>query len=482
MSLKAIHESKRNSLESVPSNPEPVILPEHLLERLAEAQKALEREQKQRTQAEQRAKSEAEKNKTLQRLLTELSETSDSEMPTKLSEKLKEQESQLSREQEQNRQLKKQLQDAEATAEEDKRASDRQISQLEADISKLERQLKYEKFDKNAYLKSLESREKALKHGQEALKTDRAEFNSRVQSKAQEIEQATITNYEAKKAQCEAEQARLTAQQEAVEAERQEWLSAEKEKIDTEVNRQVSTHKAELDEQTAKERAEHDQQHDKREKELESNWKARNTALTAKFATISGLTVSGGLISGTVALISAVIAFAHGLLPFIIEDGKEIGNWIRNDWTAIFGQAFVFPNTLLPIIQLALPLIFLIVVGIWTALDFDEHKWVVFADDVSIGFIGTGIGISAVFGKQLSEILGFNTVMFPIAVYLLYVLIRWLWEIGAIQGLGKVLKWLIVTPIEWWKGLEPNEKAGNAIIVFVIVGTILMFRHWAKGS
>lgn len=482
MSLKAMHENRRNSLESSPSNPEPVILPEHLIERLAEAQKALEREQEQRTQAEQRAESEAEKNRTLQHLLTELSETSDSEMPTKLSEKLNEQERLLSNEQKQNRQLKKQLQDAAATAEEDKKASDRQISQLEADISRLERQLKYEKFDKDAYLKSLESREKALKHGQETLKSDRADFNSRVQSKAQEIEQDTIADYEARKAKCEAEQARLIEQQQAVEAERQEWLSSEKEKIDTEVTRQVTEHKAELDEQTAKERAEHDQQHTKREKELESNWKSRNTALTAKFATISGLTVSVGLISGIVAIISTVIAFVHGLLPFIIEDGKEIGEWIGNDWTSIFGQTFVFPNTLLPIAQLALPLIFLIVVGIWTALDFDERKWVVFADNMSIIFIGTGIGISAVFGKQLSEILGFNTVMFPIAVYLLYVLLRWLWEIGAIQGLGKVLKWLIVTPIEWWKGLEPNEKAGNAIIGLVIVGAILMFRHWAKGS
>ena len=484
MSLKAIHESKRNSLESVPSNPEPVILPEHLLERLAEAQKALEREQKQRTQAEQRAKSEAEKNKTLQRLLTELSETSDSEMPTKLSEKLKEQESQLSREQEQNRQLKKQLQDAEATAEEDKRASDRQISQLEADISKLERQLKYEKFDKNAYLKSLESREKALKHGQEALKSDRADFDSRVQRKAHEIEQDTIADYEARKAKCETEQTRLIEQQQAVEAERQEWLSSEKEKIDTEVTRQVTEHKGELDEQTAKERAEQKRQHDKREKELESNWKSRNIALTRKFATISGLTVSVGLISGIVAIISTVIAFVHGLLPFIIEDGKEIGNWIRNDWNAIFGQAFVFPNSLLPIIQLALPLIFLIVVGIWTALDFDERKWVVFLDDISVVdnisviAIGTGIGISAVFGKQLSEILGLNTVMFPIAVYLLYVLIRWLWEIEAIQGF---YEWCIVKPIEWWKDLEPNQKFGNAMLVVLIVCVVLMVRYWIKG-
>ena len=357
------------------------------------------------------------------------------------------------------------MQDAENTAEDDKKASDRRISQLETDISDLERKLKYNKFDKEQYLKGLESREQALKDGQEALKTDKAEFNNRVQSKAQEIEQDT-----ARKAKCEAEQTRLIEQQQAVEAERQEWLSSEKEKIDTEVTRQVTEHKAELDEQTAKERAEQERQHDKREKELESNWKSRNIALTGKFATISGLTISVGLISGIVAIISTVIAFVHGLLPFIIEDGKEIGDWIRNDWNAIFGQAFVFPNSLLPIIQLALPLIFLIVVGIWTALDFDERKWVVFVDNISVIAIGTGIGISAVFGKQLSELLGLNTVMFPIAVYLLYVLIRWLWEIEAIQK-----------PIEWWKDLESNQKIGNAMIVVVIVCAVLMVRYWIKG-
>lgn len=478
MSLRAMHESRQNSLESNQSKPKPVILPEHLIERLAEAQKALEREQEQRIQAEQRAESEAEKNKTLQRLLTELSETSDSEMPTKLNEKLKEQERQLSREQEQNRQLKKLLQDAAASAEEDKKANNKKISQLETDISRLERQLKYEKFDKNAYLKSLESREKALKHGQETLKSDRTNFNSRVLSKAQKIEQDIIADYEARKAKCEAEQTRFIEQQQAVEAERQEWLSSEKEKIDTEVIRQVTEYKAELNEQTTQKRAEQERQHAKREKELESNWKSRNIALKGKFATISGLTVSVGLISGIVAIISTVIAFVHGLLPFIIEDSKEIGNWIRNDWNDIFGQAFVFPNSLLPIIQLTVPLIFLIVVGIWTTLDFDERKWVVFADNVSIIAIGTGIGISAVFGKQLSEIFGLNTVMFPIMTYLLYVLIRWLWEIEAIQGF---FEWCIVKPLEWWKDLEPNQKKGNAVIAIVIIALIVMVKHWIKG-
>lgn len=429
MSLKAMHENRRNSLESSPSNPEPVILPEHLIERLAEAQKALEQEQERRTQAEQRAESEAEKNRTLQRLLTELSETSDSEIPKKLSEKLKEQERLLSSEQEQNRQLKKQLQDTEATAEDAKKANDRQISRLEAGITALERKLEYDKFDKEQYLRGLESREKALAHGQEALRSDRADFDNLVQKKAQEIEQDTIADYKAKKAECKAERARLIAQQQAVEAEQQKWLQSEKEKIDNEVNRQVSTHKSKLDKQTAQERAEYDQQNKKREKELEHNWKSRNIALIGKFATISGITVIVGLISSIVAIISTVIAFTHGLLPFIIKDGKEIGDWIRNDWNAIFGQSFVFPQSLLSILQFVLPLICLIIIGIWTALDFEERKWVVFANEFSVIAIGTSIGISAVFGKQLSEIFSVNTIMFPIAVYLLYVLIRMLREI-----------------------------------------------------
>ena len=87
-----MHEGRRNSSESDPCSPEPVILPENLLKQAEEALKALKLEQARRTEAEQRTASEAEKNRTLQHLLTELSETSDSELPTKLSEMLKEQE------------------------------------------------------------------------------------------------------------------------------------------------------------------------------------------------------------------------------------------------------------------------------------------------------------------------------------------------------------------------------------------------------
>ena len=173
------------------------------------------------------------------------------------------------------------------------------------------------------------------------------------------------------------------------------------------------------------------------------------------------------------AVCSTVIAFVHGLLPFLIADGKEIGKWISSDWHSIFVRSFEFPQTLLPILQLALPLIFLILVGIWTAFDFDERKWVVFVDEVSCIVIGTSVGISAVFGKQISE-LGLNTVMFPIAAYLLYVLIRWLWEIDAFEVIGR----LFTAAADKWNGLEKHEKQGYALLVVVIVAGVVVFRFW----
>ncbi|HQL99963.1 MAG TPA: hypothetical protein PLH98_05315 [Ruminococcus flavefaciens] len=50
----------------------------------------------------------------------------------------------------------KQLQEAAVSAEDDKKASNRQISRLNDEISLLERKLKSNKFDKEQYLKSLE--------------------------------------------------------------------------------------------------------------------------------------------------------------------------------------------------------------------------------------------------------------------------------------------------------------------------------------
>ena len=196
---------------------------------------------------------------------------------------------------------------------------------------------------------------------------------------------------------------------------------------------------------------------------------------------ISGATVLVGFICAIVAVCSTVIAFVHGLLPFLIADGKEIGKWISSDWHSIFGRSFEFPQTLLPILQLALPLIFLIVVGIWTAFDFDERKWVVFVDELSCIVIGAGIGISAVFSKQLSWI-GLNTVMFPIAAYLLYVLIRWLWEIDAFEAIGRLFtaaadKWNgLETAADKWNGLEKHEKQGYAFIGIVIIVAATTFR------
>lgn len=120
-----------------------------------------------------------------------------------------------------------------------------------------------------------------------------------------------------------------------------------------------------------------------------------------------------------------------------------------------------------------LPVIFLIAVGIWTALDFEERKWVLFADKVSIIVIWSGIGISFVFGKQLSAI-GLNTVMLPIAVYLLYVLARWLFETGAIDGLAN----LVTRLTDWWHDLEPNEKQGNALLAVIFIIAAIMVYRW----
>ena len=389
------------------------------------------------------------------KLMKQLCESSDSEMPKKLNEKLNEQEKLLSKEKEKNEQLKKQLQEAAVSAEDDKKANNRQISRLNDEIALLERRLKSDKFDKEQYLKSLEMRERAVEK-------KRSELDEHIRVRAEAIEKDTVAHYKAAEEALEAEKSKCIEQQKSVEAERQEWLLSEKEKIDNEVEQRIKAYKSALDSQSAKERA-----------EQEKEYKAKKQALKAKYMSISGATVLGGFICAIVAVCSTVIAFVHGLLPFLIADGKEIGKWISSDWHSIFGRSFEFPQTLLPILQLALPLICLIVVGIWTAFDFDERKWVVFVDELSCIVIGAGIGISAVFGKQLSWI-GLNTVMFPIAAYLLYVLIRWLWEIGAFEAIGR----LSTAAADKWNGLEKHEKQGYALIGLVIIVAATTFSFW----
>ena len=234
----------------------------------------------------------------------------------------------------------------------------------------LERRLKSDKFDKEQYLKSLEMRERAVEK-------KRSELDEHIRVRAEAIEKDTVAHYKAAEEALEAEKSKCIEQQKSVEAERQEWLLSEKEKIDNEVEQRIKAYKSALDSQSAKERA-----------EQEKEYKAKKQALKAKYMSISGATVLVGFICAIVAVCSTVIAFVHGLLPFLIADGKEIGKWISSDWHSIFGRSFEFPQTLLPILQLALPLIFLIVVGIWTAFDFDERKWVVFVDELSCIVIG----------------------------------------------------------------------------------------------
>lgn len=183
------------------------------------------------------------------KLMKQLCESSDSEMPKKLNEKLNEQEKLLSKEKEKNEQLKKQLQEAAVSAEDDKKANNRRISRLNDEIALLERRLKSNKFDKEQYLKSLEMRERAVVK-------KRSELDEHIRVRAEAIEKDTVAHYKAAEEALEAEKSKCIEQQKSVEAERQEWLLSEKEKIDNEVEQRIKAHKAALDSQSAKERAE----------------------------------------------------------------------------------------------------------------------------------------------------------------------------------------------------------------------------------
>lgn len=464
MSLKAMHENKKNNAENRQSNykSEISLETEDLLMSLAEISEELTTERNLRIQLEQNNNSKEQQIKDLQNLLTELSKTSDNEISLKLSEQLKEKDKQILNEQEQNRQLKKELQDAAATSEEDKKANNKIISQLESDISRLERQLNYSKFDKVQYLKELESREKAVKEKNEKL-------DEHIEKKAYKIEQDTIKHYKEKESEFERKK-----------AEYLDLKLKEYDNIKSAVEQQVAEHKAELDEQFERKQGQQERDYNSRNKDLESEWqlknyrlenewKSRNNILTGKFA----ITLMVGAISAIVTLFSVLIAFTHGLLPYIITDGKEIGYWCSKNWKMIFGQPFEISTSLPAILQFAIPLIFMIGVGIWTALDFDERKWVVFADKVSLMIIGIVTGISAVFSKQLN-LISINTIMFPIGIYMIYVLIRFLEETGVLDKMEELLERLA----KRWNGLEKNEKIGSVLVTVLLIFGSIMVINW----
>lgn len=175
------------------------------------------------------------------KLMKQLCESSDSEMPKKLNVKLNEQEKLLLKEKEKNEKLKKQLQDTAVSAEEDKKASNRRISRLIDEISQLERKLESNRFDKEQCLKSLEMRERAVVK-------KRFELDEHIRVRAEAIEKDTVAHYKVAEEALEAEKAKCIEQQKSVEAERQEWLLSEKEKIDNEVEQRIIAHKSALDE------------------------------------------------------------------------------------------------------------------------------------------------------------------------------------------------------------------------------------------
>lgn len=74
--------------------------------------------------------------------------------------------------------------------------------------------------------------------------------------------------------------------------------------------------------------------------------------------------------------------------------------------------------------------------------------------------VGFGVGMSTIFGKQISES-GTNTVMLPIAVYLLYVLVRWLCEIGAIEAVYDGITGLTKKIADHFGNQNMNQNIGD---------------------
>ena len=318
-------------------------------------------------------------------LLTQLCNQSENETQQELLTQLNERDKQISMLKEQNELLTKKLNEQNIAIGADKE----RIAELEA--------------EKNIYNSKKERilrREKSLSEQEKANDSKKAFIDEHIRAKAYEMVQDTISR---NNRQCENEKARYMEKQKAIEAEQEEWKSAEEEKIRI----QVEEHKATLNAERAEEKRQH-----------EENECKRDAILKAKIVSIDSFSFSCWILCAVVTIASVGISLIHGLLPVLIKDGKEIVAWIVGNWSAIFGHTFVFPNSLSPILQLIMSLICLIFCIIWTIHDIKQANY------ISITVIGISVGISAVFGKQLSELAGINTIMLPIAVYMAHMIIR----------------------------------------------------------
>lgn len=354
-------------------------------------------------------------------------------------------------------------------------------------ISKLTEELNASKIDKAAYLKELEQREHELKNNERKNDRAKAFLEEQIKSKAYEIEKETIRKCQDEiaeikklcadektdfKKQCESEKSEVISKYEKMIREEEEIIKSKSDKI-------IDEYKAELDEEHQNLQKDMDTQLKEKKKELEAenvNEKERMESSSKRYNALrrdligkSSAVVIFCLVSALVSLYSVVVAFTHGLLPILIPDCKEFVNWIVNDWHKIFSSPFGLGNVF-AILKLLLPIIILVIIGIWTATDFDiENKqWVVLADKVSIAVFGSAVSLSAIFGVWLAKI-NINTVVLPFLIYFVYFLIR----SGFLEGLFEIIGAVIEAIRDYLHEQDSNQVIGNLLLIVVVAAIVI---------
>lgn len=357
----------------------------------------------------------------------------------------------------------------------------------EEEVRLLKAELEANKFDKAAYLKELEQREQDVRNNERKNNRDKAFLEEQIKSKAYELEKKTISDckneiekakklYSEKiedfKKQCESEKSEVISKYEKMIREEEELIKSKSDKI-------IDEYRAELDEEHQNLQKDMDTQLKEKKKELEAenvnekeqmeSSSKRYNALRRDLIGKSGAVIIFCFVSAIVSLYSVVVAFTHGLLPILIPDCKEFAGWIANDWIKIFSSPFGFGNVF-AILKLLLPVIILMIIGIWTATDFDiENKqWVVLADKVSIAVFGSAVSLSAIFGVWLAKI-NINTVVLPFLIYFVYFLIR----SGFLEGLFEIIGAVIEAIRDYLHEQDSNQVIGNLLLIVVVAAIVI---------
>ena len=384
---------------------------------------------------------------------------------SELLKKLSESDKLLSQEQEQNEKLKKKLKEEETAL----RAYEKQIKELED-------KLNVKAFDKEQYLKKLESRERAVSEGERENRRKAAFIEEQIHNRAYEIEQDTISRCETEKKrykkQCDNEKSAIIEKYDKL-------ISDEADKIQKEADRQANMRISNLEtEYTAKQEQlenEYVEKHQQLDKDIAEhieqneqerrNIVARNAAMVADNRRIGAGVLVFGLICGIVGIYSTVVAFLHGLLPTLSADARQLTAWISEGYT---------------VIKIGIPILFVIGAIVWALFDFDERRWVFFIapdeskpDKLSLIVLLISVSISAFGGKWLTEA-GINTVAVPFIAYTVYFLLRSNWVIFVIVSILKLFG-KAVKGIAEGREAEPHQIMGNLIIVLAIVVPLLLF-------